>query len=111
MTDFSIGLKIKVPIICECSHNCICRNFIKCKNGCFCGNFAPMKQKKSEYAAKTPDYNSKKIKILRKSYSSVSFSSFDIFEIEKLIYHSPRYFITIDLNKKIKNRSLSPQLK
>ncbi len=108
--DFKLNLKINIPSdTCDCDEDCICRKYIKCNNNCFCGNIFSIKQSRSVHAALTPDYrhgNRLKYKLKKKS---VSFGCLEIKPISPAIYHSPRYFWVTDMNRKFKNRFLSPQ--
>jgi hypothetical protein len=107
MEDFRLSLHIKIPKNdCDCDMCCICKQFIKCRNDCFCGNIIFNRQPRSQYSALTPDYRLKKIK---RSDSKVIFGEDVIFKIKRVDYHSPRYFKTIDINKKIRNCNLTPQ--
>jgi hypothetical protein len=103
-----LKLSIKIPEICNCISNCRCRQFIKCKNNCFCGNITNIKQDRTEYSALTPDYVTPKIK-LRKNKSNVNFGKITKIIVERLVYHSPRFFDNIRRNKIIGNYNLSPR--
>jgi hypothetical protein len=107
MEDFRLSLHIKIPKIeCECDMCCICKQFIKCRNDCFCGNKILNTQPRSQYSALTPDYRFKKMK---RSDSKVLFGDEVIFKINRTDYHSPRYFKTIDINRKFRIGNLTPQ--
>jgi hypothetical protein len=97
-----LSLSIKIPNKCYCSDDCICKNYIKCSNNCFCGNKREIKQKKSIYAAFTPDYKNYNRLSYKLREKSISFGSFDIIMVTPIEYFSP-----IKLSPKI---YFSPQL-
>ena len=108
MPEFSLKLSIKIPKICNCVFSCICKKFIKCKNNCICGNIIFNKQEKSLHSALTPDYATPKRK-LRRNNSSVNFGDIKEIIVERLVYHSPKYFDNIRKNEMIKHWNLSPR--
>jgi len=108
MSEFSLKLTIKIPEICNCTRECVCKQFIKCKNNCLCGNLIFNKQEKSIHSALTPDYATPKRK-LRRNNSSVNFGEIKEFFVEKLVYHSPRFFDDYRKNQIIRNCNLSPR--
>ena len=109
--ELKLQLTIKIPKNeCDCHSECVCKSYIKCQNSCFCGNQEFRTQKKYFYSALTPDYkNSTKKNLLKKSNSSVSFGENKIYPLDKHWYHSPRYFLNIQINRQIRNRVMSPQ--
>jgi len=104
-------LFIKLPKDeCDCHSDCICKSYIKCSNSCFCGNQKFLSQPRTIYSASTPDYRNSTKKNLKKSNSFVNFEEKNqIFPIDKDWYHSPRYFLNIEINRQIRNRVMSPQ--
>ena len=108
MSEFNFKLTIKIPQVCNCEHDCICKEYIKCKNDCICGSVKQNKQLRLSHSALTPDYGIP-VKKLKRSSSNVSFGPVEKIIVEKLIYHPPAFFDMIRLTTIIKNNNLSPR--